>query len=182
MLTIKEQRFTKQLEAKLVNDQVIVALGEAQDLRGSGYGEVKQGDLVLNAVEALYLLDKNKIAITDELGKALSFRELVDYFSKKDENLWLRYLLYADLRRRGYVVKLGFKEKSVEFRVYQKGAEAGKEVSRYLVVGVAEGATLEISELFSLAERARRMRKELILAVVDRQGDIAYYDVSWARL
>jgi len=170
------------ITAKLNVHGVVVSLVEANLLRKAGYGEVKEGHLVLTPLEALYLLDRGRIRVYDSQGKCLSLKELLEYFVSHDSNTWIKYLVYSDLRRRGYIVKPGFRERGIEFRVYRKGAEIGKEAAKYLVVGITEGALLDVAELQNLTERSRKMGKELILAVIDRQGEITYYDVSWATL
>ncbi|RLE50506.1 MAG: tRNA-intron lyase [Candidatus Methanomethylicota archaeon] len=168
--------------AKLTPQGAVISLAEASLLKKSGYGGVEGDFLTLTRVETLYLLDRGKIRVVDEQGKEYSLKELVDFYAKYDKDIWLKHLVYSDLRKRGYIVKQGFREEGIEFRVYRKGAEVGKEAAKYLVVGIAEGTILDVSELQSLAERAQKAGKELILAVIDRQGEITYYDVSWTHL
>lgn len=156
---------------------------EAKALHDAGhFGEyTKDGELWLTDVEGLYLLEKGRIKVENSKGSALSFDEAVKALASKDPQLWVKYLVYSDLRRRGSVVKPGFK-KGAEFRVYKRGAEAGKEEAKYIVHGITEGNILDLQELLKLLREARNLRKELVLAIVDRQGEVAYYSVEGISL
>ncbi|RZN57346.1 MAG: tRNA-intron lyase [Candidatus Methanomethylicota archaeon] len=163
-------------KAILMGNKIIVTGSGAEKLHEQGYyGEWEDNKLVLFDVEALYLLDNNKIILVDESNKVLTFQELVNLLLKNDPNIWLRYLLYSDLRRRGYVVKEGY-GKGLEFRVYRRGAMIGKEPAKYLVYGLMEGKTISISELKNISNKAKLSNKDLIIAVIDRQGEITYYE------
>lgn len=144
-------------------------------------GELQGGRLTLSDVEVLYMLEREKIWLYGPSGERIEFPSLVEAISDEDPEVWLRYLLYSDLRRRGYIVKPGY-SRGLEYRVYRRGAEVGKEPAKYLVVGLAEGKAVTIQELASLAESAKLSNKDLILAVIDRQGEITYYDASEVAL
>lgn len=160
----------------------VVVMGEdASRLWSSGYyGEFRDDCLVLASFEALYLVERGRLAVYDD-GNCLGFRELLSYFLRNDPNIWIKYLIYSDLRRRGYVVKAGFGGK-ISFRVYRRGAAVGKEPAKYLVYGAVEGKPIELSLLSEMVREARSARKDLILAIVDRQGEVTYYDVSQVNL
>ncbi len=162
----------------LIEDKAVLTGAEAESLYQQGFfGELESGRLTLLDVEVLFLLEKEKVVVADSAGKLMTFAELVNYFSVNNPNLWLRYLLYSDLRRRGYVVKPGYGPK-LEFRVYKRGAAVGREAAKYLVYGLVEGKTISISELRAISNTAKLSNKELVLAVIDRQGEITYYDTT----
>ncbi len=144
-------------------------------------GELQGGRLTLLGVEVLYLMERQKIELSDPSGNKMEFPQLVEALAVDDPEVWLRYLLYSDLRRRGYIVKPGY-SKGLEYRVYRRGAEVGKEPAKYLVVGLVEGKPVAIQELVSTANSAKLSQKDLILAVIDRQGEITYYDASEVAL
>lgn len=140
-------------------------------------GELKKGTLVLLEVEALYLLDRGKISVCDQVGVEVDFPSFIKRLEESEPEIWLRYLLYSDLRKRGYVVKPGFGPK-LEYRVYERGAQMGKSPAKYLVFGLVEGKAVKVSEIASISESARLSKKNLVLAVIDRQGEITYYDTA----
>lgn len=162
----------------LIKDKAVLSGPEAESLHQQGFfGEIENGRLTLFDVEALFLLEKEKITIVDSNGNPMTFPQIVSLLSRKDHDLWLRYLLYSDLRRRGYIVKPGYGPK-LEFRVYRRGAVVGKEPAKYLVYGLVEGKTITISELRNITNTAKLSNKSLVLAVIDRQGEITYYDAT----
>jgi len=144
-------------------------------------GEFQGGRLTLTGVEILHLMEREKIELFDLAGKRVEFPSLVEVLSEDDPEVWLRFLLYSDLRRRGYIVKTGY-SRGLEYRVYRRGAEVGKEPAKFLVVGLAEGKAVPVQELASIANSAKLSQKDLILAVIDRQGEITYYDASEVSL
>lgn len=52
-------------------------------------------------------------------NKPLSFEELYEYARNVEERLCLKYLVYKDLRTRGYIVKTGLKY-GADFRLYER--------------------------------------------------------------
>jgi tRNA-intron endonuclease len=85
-------------------------------------------------------------------------------------------LVYRDLRGRGYVVREGFGS-GVDFRVYERG-DYRKDTARYLIVNVQEGKPISVSDLTNVMTQSLSLKKELILAVMNRRGEIVYYSVS----
>lgn len=100
------------------------------ELQSRGYGVPEGKEMLLTFYEALYLLDKQMLEIEDEKGRKIDFQTLVQCYEKVNENAWAGYLVYRDLRSRGYVVREGFGSK-VDFRVYERGdysKDTGKSV------------------------------------------------------
>ncbi len=151
---------------------------QAQSLVGRSFGEKSDGGrLELPSWEALYLLREGMIEVQDEAtGQKLDFNKLLEVFSEKDEAVWPKYLVYRDLRSRGYVVKPGFGG-GLDFRVYERGAY-GKQPSRFLVLTVSEGKPLPVGQLAKALETAQKAKKEVIIAVVERRGEVVYYSLS----
>jgi len=168
---------------KLKNTSVVIEGEISVKLYNQGYyGELICNEkLVLNPVEALILLERNKIKVIDNNGKEYTFNELMRYLEKKDRNIWIKYIVYRDLRSRGYIVRSGPGDVA-EYRLYERGAKIGQDVAKYLIGIVEEGRPFSLTELDKITKAARSLGKELILAIVDRQGDITYYKVSRLEL
>ncbi|HDN05889.1 MAG TPA: tRNA-intron lyase [Candidatus Bathyarchaeota archaeon] len=149
-------------------------------LSSRGYGTSENNSFRLMFHEALYLLDKGMIEIKDENGENVDFHRLLQSFKAKDENAWAKYLTYRDLRSRGYVVREGF-GLDVCFRVYERGAY-GKEPARYLILSIQEGKPVSLENLMHVLRRCQSLKKKLILAVMNRRGEIVYYSVSQLNL
>ena len=158
---------------------VVPALNEANSLYQDGYGSLVKDSRVLSLqpFEALYLVERQKVSIIDEETKArLLFQELLLKLSETDPNIWTRYIVYRDLRIRGFVVKAG-KGPGIGFLVYERGGY-GKRVPRYMVYTVWEGSKEPMERLGRVLDEATKSDKILRLAVVDRRGEIVYYTLS----
>ncbi|MGB9842671.1 MAG: hypothetical protein ACPLKZ_08190, partial [Candidatus Bathyarchaeales archaeon] len=72
-----------------------------------GYGTAEDDALLLAFYEALYLMDKGLLEVKDENDAQIDFQSLLQHYEKADANAWVNYLIYRDLRSRGYVVREG---------------------------------------------------------------------------
>jgi len=167
------------VQGELVNGRVLVSDEKATDeLTKKGYGERDGKQYFLQSYEALYLLHVNKITVKQKNG-IIDFDKLVDVALKQDEEAWTRFLVYRDLRSRGYVAKEGFGF-GVDFRVYERG-EYGNKSAKYVVFGINEGTEMRIDKLNNAIEQIGRMGKEAVIAVIERRGEVIYYKVSKMR-
>jgi len=170
-----------QIEGLLADKGVKIKKKQSVDeLSAKGYGTIDDGELVLNFYEALYLVDKGSLKVKNSDGVQISFNEILKLSEKNDENSWAKYLVYRDLRSRGYVVREGF-GLGVDFRAYERG-EYSKDTAKYLVVSLQEGKTMTLEYLAQTLKQCQSLKKELILAVMSRRGEIVYYSVSQLNL
>ncbi|MCW3996232.1 MAG: tRNA-intron lyase [Candidatus Bathyarchaeota archaeon] len=153
--------------------------GSVDALLSRGYGTVEDRISTLTFYEALYLQDKGMLEVKDTGGSVVDFQSLLHHYEAKDENAWVNYLVYRDLRSRGYVVREGFGS-GIDFRVYERGAY-GKDTAPYLILGVQEGKPLPIADLAGVLQKSQSQKKELVLAVINRRGEIVYYSVGELR-
>ncbi len=174
----KDEVSKKAIEALLRDDGVLIESTEdAESLSSKGYGALKDGKLILAFYEAMYLQSKGLLKIKDdETGKPAGFQDLLEKYKNVDQNAWVKYLIYRDLRSRGYVVREGF-GLGIDFRLYERG-EYSKDSANYLVLGIYEGMPLLAEDLAQILNRAQNLKKTLILAVINRRGEIVYYSVS----
>ncbi|MHA1988914.1 MAG: tRNA-intron lyase [Promethearchaeota archaeon] len=158
------------------------------------YGNKTDNYLELEYEEALLLAERGRIEIhysetpssTEEYEitenyiqslPVLDITNLTKKITKETQNFWGRYLVYKDLRSRGYVVRPGYGP-SAPYRRYPRGAKAEKAQSNALVFPFVEGTKMELFELEQLEELSHSNRKALILGIVDRSGDVTYYKAS----
>jgi tRNA-intron endonuclease len=160
--------------AFLVKDRIIVD-DEATitKLHQRGFGKRVNGRLELSLLEGLFLLERGTIKVLEEAREVLP-EEILG--RAKEEDFVLRYRVYKDLRERGMIVKTGFKF-GAHFRVYERG-EFPKEHSKYLVHAVPEDQILSFPELARAVRLAQGVKKALLFAVVDHEGDVTYYRVG----
>ena len=148
-----------------------------ETLTSRGYGILENSNLVLSFYEAQFLQSKRMLEVVKRKSrKALGFQELLHQFELVDENVWVKYLIYRDLRSRGYVVREGF-GLEIDFRVYERG-EYGKATATYLILGIQEGKPISVKELARVLKHVQSLKKKLVLAVVNRRGEIVYYALS----
>ena len=145
-------------------------------LTNRGYGTKENSTFTLTFYEALYLADKGMLEVKDKEGKPVDFQMLLHCYEAQDENAWVSYMVYRDLRSRGYVAREGFGGQ-ISFRVYERGGY-GKDTAPYLVLSTQEGKPLGIDDLADAMQQCQSQKKELILAAMNRRGEIVYYSVS----
>lgn len=143
----------------------------------SHFGNLIDNRIELSLIEAAYLLEKSKISIfRDE--KEYDLKEFINLLKEKE--LYIKYSVFRDLRNRGYIVKTGYKY-GTEFRLYGRGKSPGSGHSEYVVRIISENYDLNIMDFSSYVRVAHGVNKKLMLAVVDEEGDITYYNVEWIR-
>lgn len=144
-------------------------------LESKGFG-VREGDeFYLKDYEALYLLFVGKMKLVR--GKhELNFEQFSSIALTRDKVSMSRFLIFRDLRSRGYVVREGFGF-PIDFRVYDRG-DYGVKAAKYIVFGLNEGKTMSAGELKKNIEEMSTMGKEAVVAVVERRGEVIYYKVG----
>lgn len=143
----------------------------------SGFGKLSEEMLELSIIEACYLMENGRIDIYENDSKCeLSY--ILDML--KNDNLYGKYIVYKDLKNRGYIIKTGFKYGS-EFRLYERGGGPGQGHSDYLVKVLYETYDVKVLDFSSYVRVAHGVNKKLLLAVVDDDLDITYYNVEWTR-
>ncbi len=147
----------------------------------SCYGVIKQkGQVHLSYVEALYLVENEKLVVFDLRRQEYSFERLFKRLQKLDTQLQIRYAVFADLRKRGYIVKTALKFGS-DFRVYDKGKKPGEEHAKWVVYPIHETQKITWNDFTSKNRVAHSTKKHVLLAVVDDELDVSYFDVNWVR-
>ncbi|MHC1611042.1 MAG: tRNA-intron lyase [Candidatus Methanospirareceae archaeon] len=167
----------------LSGEGVIVAGLEADSFESRGYGRRRGGEkgerehkLELSLEEAAFLLEAGKIVIKKDESELT----LEDFFKHALEiypNFGARYTVYKDLKERGYVVHPGV----FDFFLYPRGAKPEAKPARYFIRILSERESLSVKELGAILVLAQNMRKEPIIAVVDDESDVTYYEVKEAK-
>lgn len=145
-------------------------------LSSRGYGTLESKVFTLTFYESLYLLDKRMLEVKGENGKIVDFQNLLHCYESQNGNAWVNYLVYRDLRSRGYVVREGFGG-GIDFRIYERGSY-GKDTAPYLIMITQEGKPLSVNDLADALSKCKSQKKELILAVMNRRGEVVHYSVS----
>ena len=149
-------------------------LRSQDQLRNKGYGDKENNNFFLEPYEALYLIYLNKLVITN--GNVVDFSSLLKHVLKYDKEIVTKFLVYRDLRSRGYVVKEGFGF-GADFRVYERGGYE-KKSAKYVVFCINEGINVKVGELSKIVREIEIMGKNAIAAVVERRGEVIYYKLT----
>lgn len=167
------------VEARLAGSgKVLVDETRFQDeLRTKGFGEKEDAEYVLKAYEALYLMNTKRLVLKGR--KEMTFDSLFDMLVKYDRNIMTKFLVYRDLRSRGYVAKEGFGFGN-DFRVYERG-EHEKKPAKYVIFGINEGTNVTARSFLQAIEQIEKMGKEAVVAVIERRGEVIYYKASKMR-
>lgn len=145
----------------------------------SRFGEQKEGKIIYSLPEALYLVEKGKMEVS-EGRKKLSFEKLMQEAKKIDSRITVKYAVFRDMRNRGYIIKTALKF-GAEFRVYDKGKFPGEEHAKWILYPVKEQDVLTWHEFSAKNRVAHSTKKNLLIGIVDEEGDVTYYQVSWIK-
>lgn len=146
----------------------------------SRFGAITRKKVQLSLIEALYLVDKDKIEVLDGKNKEIGFEKLLKKAEKLEPNIWIRFVVYRDLRSRGYVVKTALKF-GADFRVYERGVKPGEDHAKWVVYPVDESETMTWYEFAAKNRVAHSTKKRLLIGIVDDENDVTYYEIKWTR-
>jgi len=99
---------------------------------------------------------------------------------KIDKKIEIKYIVFKDLRQKGYIPKTALKF-GADFRVYDKGAKPGISHAKWIVFVDYESRKISWHEFSAKNRVAHSTKKNLLLAIVDEEGDIIYYEIKWLK-
>jgi tRNA-intron endonuclease len=146
----------------------------------SALGEKKQGKIIYSNFEALYLLDKNKLEIYSN-NKKISFDALINKLKKRNKKIESEYVVYLDLRSKGYILKEALKF-GADFRVYDKGTRPGTSHAPWLLLVCNSTDKINWHEFSGKNRIAHSTKKKLLIALVDSESSASYYEIDWKKL
>jgi tRNA-intron endonuclease len=160
---------------ELMDHEVVVASEiQANQTYGKGFFGDPQpgGSLRLQLIEAIYLMETSKLEVIRN-DRNVSLRELIALANGMQPNFEIKYLVYRDLRQRGYVVKPNLEP--LDFRVFPRGGGPNLTPTKYWVLAISERAIFNLSSLSKRLDDVLRMKKQLLIGVVDEESDLTYY-------
>lgn len=147
----------------------------------SRFGEPSGEKIQYMPSEAIFLFEKKKAELYDSGDEKLSREEALGRMKRIDKKMHVKYPVFRDLREKGHVVKTALKF-GAEFRVYEKGSRPGKGHAKWIVFTDGESGKLTWHEFSAKNRVAHSTKKKLLLAIVDNENDVTYYEVSWLRI
>lgn len=173
----KDTEFAFNIDGMIDQNGVIVveSVKQQDQLRSKGYGEKIKDIYILESYEALFLLYYNRLVLKKQKS-ILDFSTFLQTLLKIDLSIFTKFLIFRDLRTRGYIPKEGFGFGN-DFRVYERG-EYSRKAAKYVIFGINEGLSVKANILFENIRSIEKMGKEAIIAVIERRGEIIYYKVN----
>lgn len=145
----------------------------------SRFGELKSGKILYSIFEALYLLEKNKLDVTQK-KKKLKFEKLLEEARKHDKNIRTKFIVFRNMRERGFIVKTALKF-GADFRVYNRGVKPGEDHARWILYPVSENSSLTWHDFSAKNRVAHSTKKNLLIGIVDEEEDVTFYQISWIK-
>lgn len=176
---------------ELLDKRVIIWNPKAISLYDdSGYGkpvpENNPNRLELDLIEAAFLMERKRLRVfvmENNKKRYLTLEELMRIGEERVNQFHLQYVVYRDLRNRGLLVKTGYKF-GAHFRVYgrgvklKRGPKAPHEHTRWVVHCVNEEAAFSLPEMSRAVRLAHNIRATFLWAVVDKENDVTYYQIT----
>lgn len=158
---------------RMLANRVVVSGEEfVSALEQKGFGEKKEGKLILELKEALYLMEQGKLLV-EKAGEELEYDNVLEY-GAIEENFFLKYLVYKDLRERGYSPKTGFKF-GFDLRVYPRGKKTGEAHTEFVVLVKPQEESFSLPEMSRMVRMSQTLKTNLVFAVVDSENNVSYY-------
>ncbi len=169
----KEHSYNKSNGFLLDNRVILFDKKISEDmLKQEFYGKPFGDGLQVSIIEALFLLEKGFLEILSEEGKKISKTKL----EKLQPDLNFRLKVFKDLKKRGLIVKTGFKF-GTHFRAYSQTPDETH--AEYLIHVVENGFISNWDEISRAVRLAHSVNKEIVFARTEK-NKIDY--VSFGRL
>ena len=133
------------------------------------------GGLELDLIEATFLVECERLQVMRD-GKPMSFGEMFSHSSMQYDRFDVSYLVYRDMRNRGFVVKA--ESGHFDLSVFPRGSTMSNSRPLYLVRAVSERDVLDLDVFSREVAHTESKGKKLLYGVVDEEGDLTYYHMS----
>jgi tRNA-intron endonuclease len=143
-------------------------------------GQEFTAPLMLDLMEALYLLEEKRIRVVDNRTKRPIMKSKIMRIAKRTyRDFALAYAVYRDLRDRGLIVTPGIRFGS-DFAVYERGP--GIDHAPFIVTVRKEKETMGPFEIVLAGRLATTVRKQFTIAVPAETGRrIDYLVFRWFK-
>ncbi|MFC1690944.1 tRNA-intron lyase [Nanoarchaeota archaeon] len=171
------------VQAQLIDNRVYTESTDAarEFYDKSRFGTMlKDGRVQMSMIEALHLMEKGRLEVTDGRGKLIEFEKYVKKAKKLEPNFWTRYCVLNDMRNRGYIVKTALKF-GADFRIYDRGVKPGEDHAKWILYPVLETSGLTWFEFSAKNRVAHSTKKRLLVGVVDDENDVSYWEIRWVK-
>lgn len=178
---VEENKFPeKEIVAHLIGTTLTSNSKKAYSYhKQSSFGERIEDKIKYTLSEGLFLVQNKKMDIYQN-NKLLTPEQIIQKFTRMNKKFPVKYAVFKDLRMKGYVVKTALKF-GAEFRAYEKGKKPGKEHSKWIVFTDHENNKTTWHEFAAKNRVAHSTKKHVLLAIVDEENQITYYEIKWIK-
>jgi len=145
----------------------------------SRFGERVKDKIEYSLVESIFLVSESKMEVYLN-SKLISETNLLKKFRKIDKKIEIKSAVFSDLRKKGYIVKTALKF-GAEFRVYDRGVRPGDDHAKWILYTTSESDNFDWHDFSAKNRVAHSTKKKLLIAIVDDESDVLYYEVSWVK-
>ncbi len=176
---------------RLFGNRIVVwSIDDSRELYGSGYygkpigvpkpkGVEFDAPLVLDLMEGCYLVENGRLKISQSDGKVVPLGEIKKLCKKQHVDFDAKYLVFQDLREKGYIVSPGIKF-GCDFAVYERGP--GIDHAPYLVQVFRATDEMTATGIVLAGRLATTVKKQFILAIPKMaEKKIEYVGFDWWR-
>jgi len=175
----------------LVENRIFIqSLTDSRLLFGSGYygkpmgipkpkGLDFESPLVLDLIEGYYLVQKGKLKLVQPDSSPVSLKVIKAVCEKQYADFESKYLVFQNLRDKGYVVSPGIKF-GCDFAVYEQGP--GIDHAPYLVQVLRQSDEMTATNIVLAGRLATTVKKQFIIAIPKvREKRVDYVGFDWWR-
>jgi tRNA-intron endonuclease, archaea type len=135
--------------------------------------------LILDLMEAYYLMTKKALRVEDRSGEELGAKQLQDVCESSYAEFAEKFMVYRKLREAGYVVTPGIKFGS-DFAVYEHGP--GIDHAPYIVQVMLPSSSITATSMVRSGRLATTVRKQFIIAIPDKERKtVEFLRYDWWR-
>jgi tRNA-intron endonuclease len=135
--------------------------------------------LVLDLIEGYYLTLKSKLKLRTIDGKPMSTSNIKSLCKNQYDEFDTKYLVFQELRDRGYVVSPGIKF-GCDFAVYERGP--GIDHAPYLVQVYKPGFDITATAIVLAGRLATTVKKQFIIAIPKtKEKKVEFIGFDWWR-
>ncbi len=135
--------------------------------------------IVLDLIEGYYLCNKNRLKIFKDSATNVEPKEILKICKKQYVNFEVKYVVFENLRDKGYIVSPGIKF-GCDFAVYIHGP--GIDHAPFLVKVLKQNDNITSIDIVLAGRLATTVKKQFILAIVDLlDNSIKFVGFDWWR-
>ncbi len=168
-------------EGLLLGDRVITEYTDAHNRYFYGSVREKDGLAYLSLLEAAYLAERGVLKVRSG-ERILEPEEVMEIARGVEEDFDSSFTVYRDLKRRGFVVKTGFKFGS-DFRIYTRVDDVSNLPHSDYLVAIVKGE-MRACEVVRAVRLAHSVRKKMLFAyfVEKDKREVEYLQIEWVRV